>query len=173
MNRLLIIGAVIFALSLFLLWYAGQLRRRTGLPPGRVIYSDMRTWQECPEALYAPSINLAGKPDYLVKRWKYVLPVEVKSCPAPNEPYRSHVLQLAAYCLLVEETYEQRPPFGLIHYPDRTFSVRYSSELEDELLDTIAWMREDLRERYADRNHNDFARCRACSYADDCDQKLE
>ena len=56
------------------------------------------------EPLYASGANLAGKPDYLVRRWRYVLPVEVKSGPAPAEPYRSHVLQLAAYCLLVEET---------------------------------------------------------------------
>jgi CRISPR-associated exonuclease Cas4 len=166
-------GITLLVAGLLLLWLSRGLRRRAGLPAGRVIYSDTRKWQPCPDPLYAPSVNLAGKPDYLVRRWKYVLPVEVKSCPAPNEPYRSHVLQLAAYCLLVEETYEQRPPFGLIHYPDRTFSVRYSSELEDELLATIAWMREDLQEGYADRNHNDVARCRACSYADDCDQKLE
>ena len=173
MNWLPIGGVALLASSLLLLWASRRLRRRAGLPAGRVIYSDTRTWQPCPDPLYAPSVNLAGKPDYLVMRWKYVIPVEVKSCQAPGEPYRSHVLQLAAYCLLVEDAYEQRPPFGLIHYPDRTFSIRYSSELEQELLDTIAWMRQDLQEGRADRNHNDFSRCYACSYADHCDQRLE
>jgi CRISPR-associated exonuclease Cas4 len=137
-----------------------------------VVYSDTRSWRECPDPLYAPSINLRGKPDYLVQKLRYVIPVEVKSGPAPGEPYRSHVLQLAAYCLLVEQEYEQRPPYGLIHYDDRTFAVSYTPQLEDELIDTIEWMREDMRDGQAERNHNDPARCRGCSYAIYCDQGL-
>jgi CRISPR-associated exonuclease Cas4 len=117
-------------------------------------------------------VNLAGKPDYLVQRWNYVLPVEVKSGSAPAEPYRSHVLQLAAYCLLIQENYDRRPPHGLIHYADRTFAVNYTRELERELLDTLDWMRQDRHDGRADRNHNDPTRCRTCSFAAYCDQKL-
>jgi CRISPR-associated exonuclease Cas4 len=132
----------------------------------------MRTWRQCPDPLYSSSVNLSGKPDYLVKRLRYVLPVEVKSGLAPDEPYRSHVLQLAAYCLLVEQKYGRRPPYGLIHYDDRTFAVNYTRELESELLATIEWMRQDLRDGQADRSHNDLARCLACGYATYCDQRL-
>jgi CRISPR-associated exonuclease Cas4 len=60
----------------------------------------------------------------------------------------------------------------LIHYDNRTFAVNYTPELEDELLDTIEWMREDMRDKQADRNHNDPARCRSCSMAEFCDQRL-
>ena len=158
--------------GLALMWASGLLRRRAGIPAGRVVYSDTRSWRECPDALYAPSVNLAGKPDYLVQRLRYTIPVEVKSGRAPDEPYRSHVLQLAAYCLLVEEAYGQRPPYGLIHYDDRTFAINYTRELEDELVDTIDWMREDMRDGQAERNHNDPARCQGCSYAVYCDQCL-
>jgi CRISPR-associated exonuclease Cas4 len=172
MYWLLVTGLGLALTSLLLWWAVRGLRRRTGMPGGRVIYSDTRTWRPCPEPLYAASVNLSGKPDYLVKKWNYYLPVEVKSSPAPDEPYRSHVLQLAAYCLLVHETYDRRPRYGLIHYDDRTFSVRYTRRLEQELLDTLEWMREDLRDGQADRNHNDTARCRSCSYAIYCDQKL-
>ena len=169
---LLVAGVGLLLGALLLLLAARRLRRRAGLPLGRVIYDDMRAWRECPEPLYAPDVNLSGKPDYVLRRGGYVLPVEVKSCPAPGEPYRSHVLQLAAYCLLVEETYERRPPYGLIHYPDRTFAIRYTRELEGALLDTLDWMRQDLRDGEADRDHDDPARCRACGYAAYCDQKL-
>lgn len=178
MNELLIIGAVFLVLSLSMLWYAGRLRQRTGLPPGRVIYSDTRTWQDCPEALYAPSVNLTGKPDYLVEKWNYLIPIEIKSCHAPAEPYRSHVLQLAAYCLLVEEACGKRPPYGLISYQDssgspaRTFSIRYTERLESELLNTLEWLREDWRNKDADRDHHDPLRCQACGYAAYCDQCL-
>jgi CRISPR-associated exonuclease Cas4 len=88
------------------------------------------------------------------------------------EPYRSHVLQLAAYCYLVHESTGQRPPYGVLHYADRTFAIPYTRNLERELEDTVAWMREDLRDGLAERSHNDPARCRSCSYAPYCDQKL-
>jgi CRISPR-associated exonuclease Cas4 len=83
------------------------------------------------------------------------------------------VLQLAAYCLLVEEAYGVRSPYGLVHYGDRTFAVRYTRELEGELLDTLDWMREDLGEGHAERSHDDPARCQACSYALYCDERLD
>ena len=172
MPWLLFVGVGLALMGLLLWWVSRQLRRRSGLPAGRVIYSDTRTWRQCPDPLYAASVNLTGRPDYLVQKWNYVLPVEVKSSTAPAEPYRSHVLQLAAYCLLVHETHNRRPPYGLIHYEDRTFSIRYTRRLEQELLDTIEWMRQDLRDGLAERNHNDVARCRACGYAGYCDQKL-
>jgi CRISPR-associated exonuclease Cas4 len=172
MDGVLWLGAGLLLVGLVLLWAGRQLRQRAGMPKGRVIYSDTRRWKECAEPLYDPEINLTGKPDYLVEKWRYVIPVEVKSGAAPLEPYRSHVLQLAAYCLLVHGTYGTRPPHGLIHYADRTFAVRYTPELESELLDTVEWMREDLRDRQADRNHNDPSRCRTCGYAAYCDQRL-
>ena len=166
-------GAVALLLgALALLWASRRLRKRAGIPAGRVVYSDTRAWRECPDPLHAPVLNLTGKPDYLVKKWQHLIPVEIKSRRAPAEPYRSHVLQLAAYCRLVEEVYERRPPYGLIHYADRTFAIKYTPELEDELVDTIEWMREDLKDGQADRNHNDPSRCQACSYAGHCDQRL-
>lgn len=164
------LGGILIAALLW--WAAARLRKRSGLPAGRVIYSDVRTWRECPDPLYAPSLNLAGKPDYLVRKWGYLLPVEVKSTPAPDEPYRSHVLQLAAYCCLVHETTGRRPPYGVLHYADRTFAIPYTRDLEHELEETIAWMREDLGDGLAERSHNDPARCQSCSYAPYCDQRL-
>lgn len=169
----LLLGGLGGLLGALLFWWAAtRLRKQSGLPAGRVIYSDMRTWSECPEPLYAPSLNLTGKPDYLIRKWNQVLPVEVKSSPAPVEPYRSHVLQLAAYCYLVHENTERRPRYGVLHYADRTFAIRYTRDLERELVDTIAWMREDLADGLAERSHNDLGRCLSCSYAPYCDQKL-
>lgn len=172
MNGLLLGGLAGLLVAILLWWASACLRKRSGLPAGRVIYSDMRTWSECPEPLYASSLNLTGKPDYLIRKWNVVLPVEVKSSPAPVEPYRSHVLQLAAYCYLVHASTGQRPPYGVIHYVDRTFAVPYTRDLERELVDTIAWMQEDLADGRAERSHNDPARCLSCSYAPYCDQKL-
>ena len=170
-------AALLLAAALALLWLSGALRRRAGMPVGRIVYSDTRQWQSGAEPLYAPSANLTGRPDYLVRRWNRFIPVEVKSTAPPAEPYRSHVLQLAAYCLLVEEVYGRRPPYGLLHYaggsgPEQTFAIRYTRALEEELLGTMGWMREDWQQKRADRDHDDPARCRSCSYAEYCDQRL-
>jgi len=177
MSELAIVAAAFLAAALALLWLAAWLRRRAGVPVGRLVYSDTGRWEDVPEPLYAPSANLAGRPDYLVRRRKRIIPVEVKSTAAPGKPYRSHVLQLAAYCLLVEEAYGERPPYGLLHYApadgqERTFAVHYTRALERELLDTLEWMREDWQHRRADRDHDDPARCRSCSYAEYCEQRL-
>jgi CRISPR-associated exonuclease Cas4 len=172
MSGLLWVALALLVGGMALLWTSGLLRRGTGIPAGRVVYSDTQAWRMCPDALYSAAHNLRGKPDYLVQKLRYVIPVEVKSSRSPDEPYRSHILQMAAYCLLVEQEYGRRPPYGLIHYEDRTFAVDYTRELEEELLDVIAWMREDLRDGRADRNHNDVARCQACSYSVYCDQRL-
>jgi hypothetical protein len=69
---LLLIGAV-------LLWLSGRQRRATGLPAGRVVYSDHNEWGEIETPLYDPTFNLTGKPDYLVERSDEIIPVEVKS----------------------------------------------------------------------------------------------
>lgn len=172
MGSLLLVGAGLLLIGLLLLWAADRLRRRAGVPKGRIIYADTGAWQECPQPLYAASLNLTGKPDYLIKRLGHVIPVEVKTCRAPTEPYPSHVLQLAAYCRLVEEAYGRRPPYGLIHYPERTFSVRYTPALEARLLETMAQMRKVGRSSQVARNHHDLLRCRHCGFAEYCDQRL-
>jgi len=96
--------ALALLLLAVLLWLAARwLRRHSGLPAGQVIYSDTGAWRRNDRTLFAPAYQLIGKPDYLVRRGDEITPVEVKSGRAPRRPWEGHVLQLAAYCLLVEE----------------------------------------------------------------------
>jgi CRISPR-associated exonuclease Cas4 len=97
-----------------------------------------------------------------------VIPVEVKSALSPTTPYRSHVLQMAAYCLLVEEEYGRPPPYGIIKYRDQALALDYSSRLRAELLDTLAKMRHDLAANDVAPSHSNPNRCRRCGYAADC-----
>ena len=163
---------VLLALGLLLLWLAQRGRSRSGLPQGRVIYTDTGGWNRRERPLFSQEFLLTGKPDYLVADGADVIPVEVKSSRAPSHPYSSHVLQLAAYCLLIEECYRRRPPYGIIKYADRAFEVDYTPELEDELLATLDCMRDDLAEGDAPRSHDELARCRACGYRQHCDQTI-
>ncbi len=163
----------LLALGLLLLWLTQRGHARSGLPPGRVIYTDTGGWNRLERPLFSREFLLTGKPDYLVADGDDVIPVEVKSRRAPAQPYPSHILQLAAYCLLVEECYRRRPPYGIIKYADRAFEVDYTPELEDELLATLDDMRADLAEDDAPRDHDEPARCQSCGYYQHCEQVID
>ena len=67
---------------------------------------------------------LTGKPDYVIKHDDgSLIPVEYKSAKAPNQPYESHIMQLAAYCALIESHFGTRPAYGIIRYSDRSFNI--------------------------------------------------
>ncbi|HVN14404.1 MAG TPA: PD-(D/E)XK nuclease family protein, partial [Anaerolineales bacterium] len=113
----------LFLLGIIFLLQSNRQRGETGLPSGRVIYTDTRGWGKLERPLYDQALGLTGKPDYLVQQNGQIIPVEVKSGRAPEAPYDSHIYQLAAYCLLVEKNYGKRPSHGIIHYTDRDFAV--------------------------------------------------
>jgi CRISPR-associated exonuclease Cas4 len=168
----LILAAVVLLAGLAVLWIAGRQRRASGLPAGRVIYSDTDRWGKVEKPLYDSVAGLTGKPDYLVEENGYMIPVEVKSGRAPNLPHDSHIYQLAAYCLLVERAYGKRPPYGILRYRDRTFSIDYTPALERELEDLLDAIRLQERRGEAPRSHKEAARCARCGYRDYCDQRL-
>ena len=167
-------------LSLFLVFAAvivllqtRRWQRESGLPNGRVIYTDGGAWHRNDEVLYDTRLRLAGKPDYLVEQADGgIVPVEIKSGRAPELPYPGHVLQLIAYCRLVETTYKVRPAFGILQYSDRAFSVDYTATLERDLLDTLQDMQRDQLARSVDRDHGDARRCQSCGFLNACGQSL-
>jgi CRISPR-associated exonuclease Cas4 len=163
---LILIGLIVF-------WLGRRSRVEAGLPIGRVIYSDTQGWQSLEKPLFSQTHRLAGKPDYLVQQGREIIPIEVKSSAAPEDgPRRSHVLQLAAYCLLVEETYRQTPKYGIVKYADRMFAVDYTASLQAALLDVMAAMRDDVAHDEAHRSHDEAARCRHCGYRHACAERL-
>ena len=89
------------------------------------------------KTLYAQSVPLVGRPDYILKENNQVTPVEVKRGKTPSYPYKSHIMQLMAYCLLIEENYNHAPAYGFIKYKDREFKVFYTPRYKKELLDLI------------------------------------
>lgn len=163
---LLVVAAVI------LLWLGSRQRKSAGLPVGRVLYSDPKIIGQPEKPLFDPDTLLTGKPDYLVEDHGRVIPVEVKSSWAPPEPYPGHIYQVLAYCLLVEHTFHQRPPYGILRYRNRSFSIEYTPEGERELRLLIDEMHDAGRKRALDCSHEDRNRCARCGYRSICDQKL-
>jgi len=168
---------VVLALFLALLALAGWLRVRylrtqSGLPTGELLYADTGTWKRVERPFFSICHYLTGKPDYLVEESGSLIPVEVKSSPCPSTPYSSHQLQLAAYCLLVEETYGQAPPYGVLRYRDGTVSINYTAALRSAVLATLQAMRQDYGAPRVSRSHDSPARCRACGLRSHCGEAL-
>lgn len=164
---------LLLVLGLLLWLFSRRQRKSTGVPEGNLLYTDSSYWQTLPKPLYDSELELVGKPDYVVKDAKgWVVPVELKSGNAPAYPWDSHVMQLAAYCHLVESHFGQRPPHGIIRYQNKSFTVSYTQELESRLCAVINEMRQVERAQSAQRSHNQAARCRGCGYAQICDQSL-
>jgi CRISPR-associated exonuclease Cas4 len=167
------IGLVLLLLVTAVWLWSRGLQQETGLPNGDVIYTDSGTWYRNGDPLFANGLKLVGKPDYLVEQPNgMIIPVELKSSRAPQEPREGHLLQLAAYCLLVEENYGIRPDFGIIQYKDKAFAVDYDEDLEDELLEVLDEMREGLLEEELERDHNDWRKCAKCGVRTHCYQRL-
>ncbi|HKZ68477.1 MAG TPA: CRISPR-associated protein Cas4 [Anaerolineales bacterium] len=168
---MLIIVLLLLALIIWLI--AGRVSHATGLPAGRVVYTDTGAWGRLEKPLFSERLRLTGKPDYLVREGEAYVPVEVKSGRAPEGgPYESHVYQLAAYCALVTESHGRRPNYGLIKYADKILAVDYTAELESDLMQLLADIRADSDADDVARSHNSAARCGACGFNEVCEERL-
>ena len=159
-----------------LLQIARQIRSVTGVPEGDVVYSDTGRWRKQSQPLRSRRHGLVGRPDYLVEvgqgRRSMLVPVEVKSRSQPPVPYAGHILQLATYCLLVEDCYRRRPEYGLLRYADATLKIPYTDALRSEVLTAAAAIRQARTSNNVHRQHADAPRCLACGYRHGCSEAL-
>jgi CRISPR-associated exonuclease Cas4 len=134
-----------------------------GIPYGRVIYSDL---DRPAKALFSKKLGISGKPDYIIsdKRYGGLIPIEIKSGRAAK-PYRNHVLQLAAYCLLVEETYHKSVPYGIIVYADgKQHRIIFDGSLRSDLIGVVNEMKQSMRSGCPTRDHVLKRKCSSCSF---------
>jgi CRISPR-associated exonuclease Cas4 len=165
-------GLALLLLALLVLIWALRLRQSTGLPWAPVLYRD--TGGSVPEKpLMARRLGLVGKPDYLLELRGHTIPIEVKPGRRAPRPYESDLMQLAAYCVLVEETSGAAPPYGLLRYAEQTFRLDYTEQVRDRVLDLLEQMREDLDLPDCERSHDDERRCQGCGFFEECDQALD
>ena len=119
--------------------------------------------------------NLAGRPDYLIKEEQMRIPVEVKTGRRPRAPFFSHVLQIGAYCLLSEETFEKKPSHGQIRYgfDNEPHEVKWDSDLKSLVIEKLDDMNDILKGKtQAHRNHKRVGKCNNCSRRKGCPERL-
>ena len=157
---LLMIGAVI------LLAYAIRIRltvraekKSYGILDGMILYSDLNV-PAVP--LFSKRSRLTGKPDYIVQKKNRYIPVEVKSGGGAH-PRQSHVLQLAAYCQILEDTSGVFVPEGILVYNNVPYTIAFDPKLRFELESVMKTMRTSLRNGVIKRNHQEPGRCHHCS----------
>src|SRR5262245_42274602 len=165
------VGLALLLLAALILILGLRLRRATGLPWAPVLAQDTYG-RELNKPLFARRIGLTGKPDYLLDIRGSTIPVEVKPGRRAARPYESDLMQLAAYCLLIEETRGAAPPYGLLRYAERTFRLDYTPRVRDELLMLLDEMRDELAQPNCSRSHDDPRRCRGCGFFEQCDDAL-
>lgn len=165
---------VLILVALAVLILAVRLRAASGLPIGRVIYSDTGAWSRNERSLVSHRYGLVGKPDYLIQERGRIIPVEVKSGAAPRDgqPREGHVLQALAYCLLVEDQLGTSSPWAIITYSDRQFEIRNTAGARAELQNALALMRRALEAGDAHRNHQETWRCAQCGVSHACDELI-
>jgi CRISPR-associated exonuclease Cas4 len=168
----MIAALTLFCLAISLLLYALRLRRQTGVPWTRVVASDTHDWRTLERPLFSRRYGLTGKPDYLLDLARAYVPIEIKPTRRAVHPYESDLMQLVAYCLLVEETTGRPPPYGLLRYADTTFRVDYTPAVRAELLAILETMRADLEAADCPRSHDEPRRCAGCGFFDMCEDAL-
>ena len=120
--------------------------------------------------------NLAGRPDYLIKENEIRIPVEVKTGRRPRAPFFSHVLQIGAYCLLSEETFQRKPTHGQIRYgfDNEPHDVKWDSDLRALVIEKLEDMNDILEGKAeAHRNHKRVGKCNNCSRRKGCPERLD
>ncbi|NTV63364.1 MAG: CRISPR-associated protein Cas4 [Oscillochloris sp.] len=162
---LLVLGAAILILAL-------RTRARTGLPWAPIIADDARGGRQLERPLTSRRYKLSGKPDYIIERAGRQIPVEVKPGRHASQPYDSDLMQLAAYCLLIEEASGQAPPYGILRYAQVSFRLRYTSQVRDDVIALVAEMHEQLEADDMERSHHDPRRCAGCGFVEQCEDSL-
>ncbi len=167
MTSFLLAGIAIAGVILIILSVLALSRRRAARAHGRLRASDLP--DRPGTILRSPRYRLAGRPDELREladgRW---IPVEIKSRPTPSRrPLPAHRLQVAGYCLLVEESTGRSPPYGVLRYGDGgEFRIPWSSELRAELLG----LRREMDDPYDGRASPSPRKCARCGWRHVCDR---
>ncbi len=163
---------ILLIVAVLLLVAALRLRRASGLPWARIRIADTGSWRAADQPLMSYRYGLVGKPDYLLETRAGLIPVELKPSRRAKTPYAGDLMQLAAYCLLVEDATQQAPPYGLLRYATHTFRMPYTAAVRAHLLALLDELRQDRDADEVARSHQQAARCRGCGFYTQCEDRL-
>jgi CRISPR-associated exonuclease Cas4 len=144
-----------------------ERHKALGLPEGELVYEDADGEGEM---LSSSEHLLAGKPDYVVQAPDgRPVPVELKlNVTGASAPFSNHIIQLSAYCLILEDYFEQAPTHGIIRYADREFTVEYTPALRRKVIKLLAEMQRCSEQEPPPLKNQRAAKCRSCTFQAIC-----
>ncbi len=181
-----IIFSLIWLLAAIFFILRGEVWRRNAreglkgmsLPEdSNILRADRSRKEERGKPLRSTRHFLIGMPDIIIEEEGLKVPVEFKSGKPPFKPHFSHVMQLGAYLILVDEQYNQTSDHGYIEYgPDKDsrkrFQIDWDMITKAQVLSKVSEIRDSERSEVAHRNHNRPGKCRSCSRRDGCPERL-
>lgn len=161
-EKLFLAAAALGLLGLLLVVLSRLGRKGRGLGSGETIALDNVT-------LYSERYGLVGRPDRIERKGGSLIPEEWKSSKRVSHGHR---LQLGTYFLLIEETYGEVPPYGVVVLGDGSrVQVENTDALRSEVLRIADAIRERRRFLGAEIEVRQPAwKCRACGQRENCGQ---
>lgn len=144
-----------------------ERQRTLGLPAGELVYEDADGQGE---PLSSSEYPLVGKPDYVVQLPDgRPVPVELKpNVHDASAPYSNHIIQVAAYCLILEDYFEQAPTHGILRYADREFTVEFTPSVRKKVIRLLTEMAQCTEQQPPPLKNQRAAKCRACTFQAVC-----
>ena len=115
--------------------------------------------------------GIRGKPDYILKIDDEYIPVEEKTSDLQS-PIFPHVIQITAYCMLIEDKYGVPPPYGILKYKNAEFKIPYEKRWKEVVMQLRENMIKDMEKGVAHRNHNNPKKCARCIRREYCPERL-
>ena len=144
-----------------------ERRRALGLPDGDLVYEDADGEGE---PLSSSTFALTGKPDYVVQLPDgRPVPIELKlGVHDATAPYSNHAIQVGAYCLILEDYFEQPPTHGILRYADCEFTVEYTPALRRKVIKLLTEMERCSQQQPPPLTKQRVNKCRACTFQPIC-----
>lgn len=145
-----------------------ERHRALGLPPGDLVYEDADGQGE---SLTSNQYPLVGKPDYIVQLPDgRPVPIELKlNVQNATMPYSNHEVQIAAYCLILEDYFPDAPPtHGILRYADCEFTVDYTPALKKKVIRNLEQMARCTEQQPPPLARQRVAKCRTCAFQPIC-----
>lgn len=170
MTALLIASTMFVALGV-LVGASGRWRGSVFGLSDEVLYSD--AGQSTVDLLVSDRYQLIGRPDYVLEEGAERIPVERKDRLLTHSgPHESERLQLAAYCLLIEERDGAPVNRGRLQYLNTSLDVPFDAALRLKLLATLAAIQKSADLADVRRSHPSPARCLGCAFRMQCTESL-
>jgi len=116
--------------------------------------------------------RLRGVPDLILKEEDQLVPVEIKSSKKPSSVPFSHLMQLVAYAVLIEENYTYEVKYGILNYPNGIYKIEITEHLKFLLEKLLREMDQMVETGVAHRNHSNQGKCAGCFRKSMCPESL-